>query len=367
MSISPGDLKSIAREAGLDDAGAVPAGSAMTYPMYREWIGRGEQGQMDYLSRFMEARADTDSILPNAQTLIVVLLSLNRLASLSDNVTGRIRECAKTFCTDHSRTSFQEVRNSDADGTGPHTLNQVRSERAGSKQIGLEPSPFPFGLLVPYSVCLDYHTCVRNGLRKLAAELKNRFPGELGRESFRGVVDTAPILEKEWAARAGLGTIGRNSLLIHPKFGSRVFIGILLTTAPPEFFESTQVQVYGDPVPSDPCVGCTRCARACPAGAISENRTLHASRCLNYWLIEYKGGELPAEIRNKTCSRVFGCDTCQSACPYNQPLAENKGTVAIPVRLIQEMDEAQFLILFKGTPVERLGLTGLRRNAGLDC
>jgi epoxyqueuosine reductase len=153
----------------------------------------------------------------------------------------------------------------------------------------------------------DYHVVMKKRLHALADALRARFAGE----EFRAFVDTAPVLEREYAARAGLGWIGRNSLLIHPRVGSYVLLGGLLTTMELEApLEQTVV--------ADHCGTCTRCVEACPTGAIAGGgeRSVDASRCISYLTIERR---LPVaeEFHRAMGDWVYGCDVCQEVCPHN--------------------------------------------------
>ena len=299
---------------GLDDLGITPAEEAWTYPIYSEWLDSGEAGEMDYLARYRDERRHPRSVLPGVKTLFAAVLSLDRI------------------CLEN-----------------PPKLPVGSEEKTGL-------TPRETVEIIPYAFHPDYHQLLRGRLRKLATWLKERLP----EENFRSVADTAPILEKEWAVRAGLGTIGKNSLLLHPKLGSALFLGILLTTAPPETFPNLPEKENGPSLDVDPCANCDRCVTACPAGALRPNRTLSARKCLNYWLIEYRGEKFPEEVRAKIGRHLFGCDICQRACPKNprpSPCARFSRSQ------ILEMSEEEFHALFDGTPVKRLGLSLLKRNA----
>ncbi|MBQ3387934.1 MAG: tRNA epoxyqueuosine(34) reductase QueG [Thermoguttaceae bacterium] len=299
-SIDFTDLKQRALEFGLDDLGIVPATESKTWPIYSDWVDSGQAGEMQWLAKRRDARRHPDSVLPGVKTLLAAALSL-----------ARIR-----------KTETRPVP---------------------------EEKERPHGTVNPYAVCTDYHTLLRRGLRELSQVLAPRFPDA----KFRVAVDTAPLLEKEWAARAGLGTIARNSLLLHPRLGTEFFLGFLLTTIPAEAF----VNLPAASPHGDPCADCTRCQKACPTGAFNQDRTLNASKCLNYWSIEYRGEEVPREIARFLKKFPFGCDLCRRVCPKNPDIPPRQ---EVPLDLTPE----EFETLFKGTPVERLGYEQFCRNSG---
>jgi epoxyqueuosine reductase len=164
--------------------------------------------------------------------------------------------------------------------------------------------PRPAGAIARYARGLDYHKVMKRRLHELCDALRERFPDD----NFRAFVDTAPLPERELAARAGLGWIGKNTLLINPRLGSYTLLGGVLTTlaldSPP----------HEEP---DHCGTCTRCIEACPTHALTPY-SLDASRCISYLTIEYRG-EIAPEFHAAIGGRVFGCDVCQEVCPHNSP------------------------------------------------
>jgi len=205
----------------------------------------------------------------------------------------------------------------------------------------------------------DYHNGLRKKLRKLAAFVRALGEGV----SARPLVDDAPILERAWAARAGLGFVGKNGLLIVPGQGSFVLLGEVVTT----------LELEPDaPIPGR-CGACTACLDACPTGAFPRPFVLDATRCIAYLTIEAK--ELaPVALREGLGERVFGCDVCQDVCPFNAGRAEGQDVRAFRPRpsleamdlvSLLDLDEAAFLALKEGSPLGRPGRDGLRRNAAL--
>lgn len=207
-------------------------------------------------------------------------------------------------------------------------------------------------LIARYAYGKDYHVVIKDRLRKLMSEL-----GEIPGRCF---TDSAPLFEHEWARRAGLGWIGKNTLLIHREKGSFCFIGIIVT---PLAFDH-----YSQPFENSYCGTCTRCMDACPTGAL-DFRKLDARRCISYHTIESKE-PVPEEIKKMAGNRIFGCDRCQEVCPWNNRAEQHQVEEFLPkpefLHLNTEnwaaMDETTFLHLFKGTPLERTGLEKLRSN-----
>ncbi len=211
-------------------------------------------------------------------------------------------------------------------------------------------------LIARYAYGKDYHLVVKDRLRRLMQELGG-IPG-------RCFTDSAPVFEHEWARRAGLGWIGKNTLLIHCRKGSFCFIGIVVT---PLLFDS-----YSQPFENSYCGTCTRCVDACPTGALTPHR-VDARHCIAYHTIESKE-PLPEEIRQVAGGRIFGCDLCQDVCPWNKQAEEHRVPEFLPrpelLHLNGEdwrtMEEADFLRLFKDTPLERTGLEKIRSNMETD-
>ena len=174
-------------------------------------------------------------------------------------------------------------------------------------------------------------------------------------------VDTGPVLERAWAARAGIGWIGKNAMLMRRDFGSWFVLGVLATT----------LELAVDPPMPDYCGACRRCIEACPAGAITHARTVDSRRCIAYHTIENRG-TIPEAIQDAMGDWVFGCDHCQEVCPWNQRFSKETsetdfhrrdGVTAPPLEDLLDMDEKTFLERFQGTPVMRATCAGLRRNA----
>lgn len=201
----------------------------------------------------------------------------------------------------------------------------------------------------------DYHAVMRSRLRTLADALRRRIPDLRARIA----VDSAPLFEREWAVRAGLGWIGRQGQVISPTHGATVLLGELLLNV-----SLTPTA----PVPSR-CGDCRRCVEACPTGAIGSDGLLDARRCVSYLTIEHSG-QIPAELAERMPPALFGCDCCTAACPWNQQNATGVLPELQPREMptageILAMDAAAFRRRFRGTAVLRSGLERLQRNARL--
>lgn len=205
----------------------------------------------------------------------------------------------------------------------------------------------------------DYHDLVRERLHTLADYLRELVPAA----STRGVVDTAPLLEREFAQLAGLGWVGKNTLLINRDAGSYFFLAALLTDQPLE---------YDAPHATDHCGSCTACLDACPTDAFAQPYVLDASRCISYLTIELQD-HVPAELRAGIGDWLFGCDVCQDVCPWNRkaptsPLPQYHPQPALhPVDLedLFELDDASFRNRFRRTPLWRAHRRGLLRSAAI--
>ncbi len=207
-----------------------------------------------------------------------------------------------------------------------------------------------------YARGADYHRVTLDRLEQLAAFLR-----ENGAQAARPYVDTGPIPERELAQRAGLGWIGKNTMLIRPGQGSWFFIGSVLTDLE---------LAIDSPVTSDHCGSCTRCLDACPTGAFPDERVLDARLCISYLTIEQKG-PIPETAIPHLNGWSFGCDICNEVCPWNQRFAEESRIDAFRPREIpgrdradffDAMDEAEFERRFSDTPLARPGLERMRRN-----
>lgn len=321
----PQRFREAARAAGFDLCGFAPAIAPPTYPRFLDWLAAGHQAGMEYLTRRRDAYAHPHSVLDGARSVIVLAMSY---APPSDRVASR----------DQASTT---------------STARPEPEPTGSQAD-------PVGRVARYAqVGADYHDTIRSRLRSLCAWLTHESPGC----TARGVVDTAPLLERDFARLAGLGWFGKNTLLIHKRLGSWLFLAGILTDLdlpPDERFGTSH------------CGTCTRCLEACPTQAFPEPYVLDARRCIAYWTIEHRGS-IPEPIRPKIGDWLFGCDVCQEVCPWNrkapsatdpQMRSREELSAINPVELLS-MNEAGFRSRFRGTPLSRPRRAGLARNAAI--
>ncbi len=200
-----------------------------------------------------------------------------------------------------------------------------------------------------YALGRDYHRVIKNKLYELLGIIKEMHPGAGGRV----FVDTAPVLERAWAVEAGLGWIGKNSMFINKKLGSFTFLGVIVVDVELD---------YDSPFEKDYCGSCRKCIHACPANAISEDRTIDSNKCLSYLTIEHRD-ELPDDFHEIAANKVFGCDICQEVCPWNKNVPEKKIKEFEPLPEIinytteqwKNISRDEFNSIFKDSPVQRTG------------
>jgi len=206
-----------------------------------------------------------------------------------------------------------------------------------------------------YAYGKDYHVLIKQKLDDLIGILKQ----ECTEAAAIGFVDASPVMEKALAQRAGLGWIGKNTILIHPEKGSFFFIGDIITDAELE---------YDTPQP-DRCGSCRRCLDACPTGALTAPYRLDVRRCISYLTISYKG-DLPGDLRSRFQDRIYGCDACQEACPYNRFASSHNDPELMPLRKLTEMTRdrwtrltpEEFQELFEYSAIKRITYPMLKRN-----
>jgi epoxyqueuosine reductase len=207
-----------------------------------------------------------------------------------------------------------------------------------------------------YAYGTDYHFVMKDKMKSLFSYIDQNF----GPIEGRVFVDSAPVLDRAWAKKAGLGWIGKNSNLIHRELGSFVFIGELIIDLELEYNQTPE---------SDFCGACTACIDACPTDAILENRTIDANRCISFLTIENRD-DFPEEYKGKIENRMFGCDICQDVCPWNRKAKIQSVPEFDPhPRLLemkkfewQQLEKIEFNKLFKNSAVKRAGYSGLKRN-----
>jgi epoxyqueuosine reductase len=209
--------------------------------------------------------------------------------------------------------------------------------------------------LAAYAQRGDYHPGLRKALRPLAAELRDAVPGS----ATKICIDAAPILEREVAARAGVGWIGKNTLVVHQELGCYTLLGLILWTG----------EIEPDAPAADHCGRCRRCLDACPTGALDAPYQMDARRCLSYVTIEQRG-PVAAEYREALSVRAFGCDSCLAACPFGGPqmftdaplLPTDRALADAPLRELLARARDRFWKSFRATPIERARRRGFLRN-----
>ena len=302
LSVS-GLIKAQAYGLGFDLVGITSLAPAESARAFDEWISQGYAGDMDYLARGAEKRRD--SRLPFAGTTHAIVVGLD--------------------------------------------------------YGGREPA----GPVARYARGDDYHDIITNRLN----ELHKWLVSEVGRPiQGKAYVDTGPILERDLARRAGLGWFGKNTNLVNPKLGSFFFLGALLVDLDLEI---------DAPFESDRCGTCTRCLDACPTDAFVAPRVLDATRCISYLTIENKG-DIPEALRQPIGELIYGCDICQEVCPWNVRFSRDLKEPAFAARDflagkdgrtlardLMEMTQDEFTAAFKGSPMKRAKLRGLKRNAAV--
>jgi epoxyqueuosine reductase len=315
MTLSAGDVKAEAARLGFIACGITPLAPLPHGLELDRWLRLGYGGNMRYIHRQARKRKNPKLADESACTGIVVL----------DNYYCQEDQAPEAVI---GSDSFACVGGSA--GPPPRIARYARGE--------------------------DYHRVTLHRLELLAEFLEHQ-----GARTARPYVDTGPIAERELAQRAGLGWIGKNTMLLRPGVGSWFFIGEVLTDLE---FEADP------PFSTDHCGSCTRCLDACPTGAFVEPRVLDATKCISYVTIEQKGPIAPA-IASRLSGWAFGCDICNEVCPWNDRFAVQTGIPEFLPRidlsgagpdLFNHMDEAEFEARFGNTPLARPGLERMRRN-----
>jgi epoxyqueuosine reductase len=205
----------------------------------------------------------------------------------------------------------------------------------------------------------DYHQTVRERLARVADGIKDRFSGC----ECRIFVDTAPVMERTWALAAGIGSLGKNGMILVPGVGCRVVLGEIVCSSVPSPPACDSYGIF------DLCGECDKCLQACPTGALKSPAVVDCSRCLSYWTIEYRGSDVPQEVASKM-SLVFGCDSCTSACdalnahiPSSLEPPPSQCSPDLRLEDMVAMDNGLLKELIKKTPLERTGPGAIKRNA----
>ena len=304
-------IRNKALEIGFNDCGITRCRTLCERKeSFSDWLAEGNHAGLNYLERNLDKRLDPALLVKNARTVIVCLVSCNN---------GAWRESCRPL----------------PDPARPWE---------------------PFPRIASYALARDYHTTIKEMLNTLFDTLRQRYPDLSG----RCFTDTAPLMEKSWAAEAGLGWIGKNSLLISPRFGSFVLLGEIVLDAPAD--------LYDRPFPGERCGSCRRCMEACPNGAITAPRRLDLRRCISRLTIE-RPDPSPFPERNASAPRLhgwlFGCDLCQGVCPYNRQAPLHTHPAFGPLFRPEEMSRQAWLDLSPEAFKARMGATPLPR-CGLE-
>lgn len=296
-------VKSLAGSIGFDSCGIAQAVSlGEDAKRLENWLNKGLHGEMKYLENHFDLRIDPTKLVPGAKSVITLLFDY-----------------------------FPEQR-----------------QEPGNPKIA------------KYAYGKDYHLVIREKLNEFLYRLRQEFGDVQG----RGFVDSAPVLERTWAFKSGLGWIGKNGNLINKRKGSFFFLATLIT--------DLQLQP-DDPYVQDYCGSCTKCIDACPTEAILTNKELNASQCISYYTIELKSSSLPEQLSNKADNWVFGCDICQDVCPWNrfsQPHKHDELSPLVEVLTFDitewsTIDKDHFQKIFKDSPIKRTKWEGMQRNLKL--
>lgn len=285
---------------GFQAVGFAPATEADGFHRLVEWIQSGSHAGMAFMERGASARKHPGSILPSVKTVVMAAMSYRGKDQCNCTALGKVARYAR----------------------GP-----------------------------------DYHDVLWDRLGHVLKWIESAAPGTMGRV----VADTAPLMERDFARRAGLGWVGRNTMLINPRLGSFTVLGAILL----------DLELPADPpFDANRCGTCTACIRGCPTGALSENKWLDARKCISYWTIEHRGAGaewLPEQL----AGWFFGCDICQEVCPWNRRssvfptagIGQSEELAAIDPRTILGADDDTLRDLFRKTAIWRARPAGLRRNA----
>ncbi|MBL7741389.1 MAG: tRNA epoxyqueuosine(34) reductase QueG [Chitinophagaceae bacterium] len=293
-------IKQIASKLGFDHCGIAKAQRLDDDAVrLQQWLNKGMHGQMKYMETHFELRVDPSKLVPGARSVITLLKNY--------------------FPSQPQKTEAPKI------------------------------SKYAYGK--------DYHDVTREKMKLFLHTIHE----EIGEVHGRGFVDSAPVLERSWAQRSGLGWIGKNGNLINKQNGSFFFIATLITDLELE---------YDDPFARDYCGTCTKCIDACPTEAILPDRVVNGSKCISYFTIELKDMLIPAEMKGRFDNWAFGCDICQDVCPWNrfsQPHSEIHfnpipEVLNLSTQEWEAMSEEIFKKVFKDSPISRTKWKGMQRN-----
>jgi epoxyqueuosine reductase len=294
-------IKKIANGLGFDYCGIAKAQQLdEDARRLEQWLAKGFNGSMSYMANHFDLRINPTQLVPGAKSVITLL---------------------KNYY--------------------PSQQQQVSEVPAISK----------------YAYGNDYHEVIRAQLKEFLAEMQDK----IGEVQGRGFVDSAPVLERTWATKSGIGWIGKNGNLITKQSGSFFFIATLIV--------DLELQ-YDDPFAKDFCGSCTKCIDACPTAAILPDKVIDGSKCISYFTIELKDMLIPESMKGKFENWMFGCDTCQDVCPWNRFSKPHQELQFTPIPEIlnfstkhwEALTEESFKQIFRNSPLKRSGFKGIQRN-----
>lgn len=293
-------IKDTAKRLGFDFCGIAKAGFLNEDAKRLEtWLRKGMQGSMQYMENHFDLRTDPSKLVPGARSVVSLLYNY--------------------YPAENQNTEAPKI------------------------------SKYAYGK--------DYHELIRKKLQEFFYTIKN----ELGEINGRGFVDSAPVLERTWAQKSGLGWVGKNGNLINKKQGSFFFIASLIIDIELD---------YDDPFQNDYCGSCTRCIDHCPTGAILPGKVVDGSKCISYFTIELMDALIPESMKGKFDNWMFGCDTCQDVCPWNRFSISSSKKELEPLNEIlrytskdwEALTEENFKIIFNHSPLKRAKFAGIKRN-----
>jgi epoxyqueuosine reductase len=263
------------------------------------WLNKGFNGSMSYMNNYFDLRVDPTKLVPGAQSVITLLLNY--------------------FPAEQQKTEAPRI------------------------------SKYAYGK--------DYHEVIKEKLKNFLTTLQQN----IGEINGRGFTDSAPVLERSWAVKCGLGWVGRNGNLITKNQGSFFFIATLITDLELE---------PDDPFAKDYCGTCTKCIDSCPTEAILPNKVIDGSKCISYFTIELKDMLIPTDVKGKFENNMFGCDICQDVCPWNRFSKPTREAEFTPLNEVlnfskndwEELTEESFKIIFRKSPLKRSKFEGIKRN-----
>ena len=293
-------IRSIASQLGFDYCGIAKAELLdEDARKFESWLKNGFNGSMQYMENYFDLRIDPRLLFPGAKSVITLLKNY--------------------YPTEHQEANIPKI------------------------------SKYAFGN--------DYHEVIKKQLKQYLILIQE----QIGHVNGRGFVDSAPVLERAWAVKSGLGWVGKNGNIITKKSGSYFFIATLIVDLE---------LLYDSPFAKDYCGSCRNCIDACPTDAILENKVVDGSKCISYYTIELKDMIMPSSAEGKMDNWMFGCDTCMDVCPWNRFAKphQEEGFKPIPAILNftkldwEEMTEESFKEIFRHSPLKRSKWQGIKRN-----